>query len=155
MNKNSFKTVEEYLNSLNEERRTQVEMLRESILQNLPKGFEEGIQYGMIGYYVPHSIYPAGYHVNPNEPLPFIGLAAQKNSINLYHFGIYMNNSLMQWYLGEYPNYFKTKPDMGKSCLRFKKIDQPTLALIGQLVEKISVEEFISLYETAYKKTTS
>ncbi|MBN2745542.1 MAG: DUF1801 domain-containing protein [Bacteroidales bacterium] len=155
MAKANYKTIEDYLNDLEINRREHVEAIRNTILQNLPAGFEEGIQYGMIGYFVPHSIYPAGYHVNPKEPLPFLGLAAQKNSINLYHFGLYVNNELMNWYLGEYPKFIKTRPDMGKSCLRFKKIDQPTLELIGQLVQKVSVEEFIVSYETIYKKTTS
>jgi hypothetical protein len=145
-------TVEEYLQELPEERRGPMEELRGVILENLPEGLEEGMQYGMIGYFVPLSRYPKGYHCTPGEPLPFISLASQKNSINVYHMGMYMEEEILNWYLGEYPKYIKTKPDMGKSCIRFKKVDQLPLKLIGELMQKMSVERYIEIYEEAIVK---
>jgi hypothetical protein len=145
-------TVEEYLQELPEERRGPMEELRGVILENLPEGLEEGMQYGMIGYFVPLSRYPKGYHCTPGEPLPFISLASQKNSINVYHMGMYMEEEILNWYLGEYPKYIKTKPDMGKSCIRFKRVDQLPLKLIGELMQKMSVERYIEIYEEAIVK---
>lgn len=148
------KTVEEYLNSLPYERQEPMRNLRNIILQNLPIGFEEGMQYGMIGYYVPFNIYPAGYHCDKKQPLPFASIASQKNSINIYNLGLYINEEIMNWYMGEYPKYIKTKPDMGKSCLRFKKAENLPYQLIAELMQKISVEEYIMMYEKAYKIST-
>ena len=126
--------------------------LRETIRQNLPEGFQEGMQYGMPGYSVPHSRYPAGYHVNPTQPLPFVGIASQKNFIALYHMGLYAMPPLLQWFQQEYPKHSKTKLDMGKSCIRFKKPQEIPYPLIGELMKKISPDEWIKCYEAALKK---
>lgn len=145
-------TPEEYLELIPEERKTAFTSLRNIILKNLPKGFEECISYGMLGYVVPHSIYPAGYHCNPKLPLPFINIASQKNFIALYHMGIYMHPELLEWFLAEFPKYSKSKLDMGKSCIRFKKMDDIPYDLIGELVQKISCEEYITIFEAQLKK---
>lgn len=138
---------ENYISQVPEERQNALKKLRETINNNLPDGFEEGIQYGMIGYYVPHSIYPNGYHCNPKEPLPFMSFASQKNSINFYHMGIYAMPTIHNWFVSEYPKYCKNKLDMGKSCIRFKKIETIPYQLIGALVSKISVNDWITTYE--------
>ena len=145
-------TPEHYLAELPEDRKEAMLKLRNVIKDNLPKGFEEQMSYGMLGYVVPHSIYPNGYHCNPKLPLPFINLASQKNFIALYHMGIYANKNLLEWFLAEYPKHFKTKIDMGKSCLRFKKMDDIPFELIGELVKKMSVQDWISIYENAFRK---
>ena len=146
------KNPEEYINSLPEERKIYIEKLRSVIQKNLPKGFEEGMNYGMMGYYVPHTIYPKGYHCKPSDPLPFMGFASQKNSINFYHMGIYANKDLYDWFVAEYPKYSTRKLDMGKSCIRFKKFEEIPFDLIGELVTKISVEDWIAPYESAFLK---
>jgi hypothetical protein len=146
------KNPEEYINSLSEDRKMCTEKLRNVILKNLPKGFQEGMGYGMLGYVVPHSIYPKGYNCKPTDPLPFIGLASQKSSINFYHMGIYANKELYDWFVAEYPKYSSRKLDMGKSCIRFKKFDEIPFDLIGELVTKISVEDWISMYESNFLK---
>jgi hypothetical protein len=146
------KTPDEYINSLPEDRKVSIEKLRNVILKNLPKGFQEGMNYGMLGYYVPHSIYPKGYHCKPTDPLPFMGFASQKNSINFYHMGIYANAALYDWFVAEYPKYSSRKLDMGKSCVRFKKFEDIPFDLIGELVTKISVEDWIATYESAFLK---
>ncbi|WP_409415832.1 DUF1801 domain-containing protein [Flavobacterium sp. PS2] len=147
----SATTIEEYLTSLPEERKASFLKLRETILNNLPKGFTEELSYGMIGYLVPHSIYPAGYHCNPKLPLPFINIASQKNFVALYHMGIYAKPELLEWFVSEYPKYSKQKLDMGKSCIRFKKMDGIPFELIAQLVQKMSVEDWINCYESEFK----
>jgi uncharacterized protein YdhG (YjbR/CyaY superfamily) len=143
---------EDYINQVPEERQDTLKKLRKTIKENLPKGFEEGIQYGMIGYFVPHSIYPDGYHCTPSEPLPFMSFASQKNSINLYHSGIYANPDLYEWFVNEYPKHSSLKLDMGKSCIRFKKIEAIPFELIAELTSKMTVEDWINLYETNLKK---
>ena len=145
-------TPEHYLAELPEDRKEAMLKLRNVIKDNLPKGFQEQMSYGMLGYVVPHSIYPNGYHCNPKLPLPFINLASQKNFIALYHMGIYANKNLLDWFVAEYPKHFKTKIDMGKSCLRFKKMDDIPFELIGELVKKMSVQDWISIYENAFRK---
>ena len=145
-------TPEHYLSELPEDRKIAMLKLRNVIKDNLPKGFQEQMSYGMLGYVVPHSIYPNGYHCNPKLPLPFINLASQKNFIALYHMGIYANKNLLDWFVVEYPKHFKTKIDMGKSCLRFKKMDDIPFELIGELVKKMSVQDWISIYENAFRK---
>ncbi|CAM1350944.1 DUF1801 domain-containing protein [Tenacibaculum insulae] len=145
-------SVEEYIAQIPEERQVVVEKLRVIIKKNLPKGFEEGMNYNMIGYYVPHTIYPAGYHCDTSLPLPFINVASQKNSINLYHSGIYAKKEMLDWFVEEYPKHCKRKLDMGKSCIRFKKIDDIPYDLIAELCTKITVDEWIAIYETAIKK---
>ena len=146
------KNPDEYISSLPEERKIYMEKLRNVILKNLPKGFEEGMNYGMMGYYVPHAIYPKGYHCKPSDPLPFMGFASQKNTINFYHMGIYANKDLYDWFVAEYPKYSTRKLDMGKSCIRFKKFEEIPFDLIGELVTKVSVEDWISTYESAFIK---
>lgn len=143
---------EDYISQVPEERKDTLKKLRKTIKGNLPKGFEEGIQYGMIGYYVPHSIYPDGYHCTPSEPLPFMSFASQKNSVNLYHSGIYANPKLHDWFIAEYPKHCKRKLDMGKSCIRFKKLDEIPFDLIAELCTKMTVEDWIDLYETNLNK---
>ncbi|MCB0730888.1 MAG: DUF1801 domain-containing protein [Ignavibacteriae bacterium] len=148
----SASTVEEYISQIPDERKEPIQKLRKTILENLPSGFEEGIGYNMIGYWVPHSIYPAGYHCNPKLPLPFMNIASQKNFIALYHMGIYADQKLMDWFLKEYPKHSDAKLDMGKSCIRLKKIDQIPYKLIGELASKVTVEKWIETYEKNYKK---
>lgn len=147
-----IKSVKEYLERLPEERREAVERLREMILANLPKGFEETISYGMISYVVPHSIYPKGYHVNPEEPLPFISLASQKNHIAVYHSGIYMIPELEEWFRDEYARRVDTKLDMGKSCIRFRNPKKIPYDLLVELMNKVSVEEYVDLYERSLSR---
>ena len=144
-------TVEQYLQELPEERKEVVERLRKVILKNLPKGFEECINYGMLGYVVPHSLYPEGYHCDPKLPLPFMNLASQKNFVAVYHMAIYSDPLIMDWFLAQYPKHCRTKLDMGKSCIRFKNLSNVPYGLIGQLASKISVAEWISTYETVVK----
>ncbi len=146
------KTIAEILANLPEDRKEPFTKLHETILKNLPKGFEPGISYGMIGYVVPHTLYPAGYHCKPSEPLPFASLASQKASINFYHMGIYANPELLEWFTSEYPKHSSQKLDMGKSCIRFKKPEHIPYDLIGELMTKMSVEEWINLYESNLKK---
>jgi hypothetical protein len=145
-------TPEQYLSQLPEDRKEAMLRLRNAIKQNLPQGFEEVLSYGMLGYVVPHSIYPSGYHCNPKLPLPFINLASQKNFIALYHMGIYANKNLESWFVSEYPKHVKSKLDMGKSCIRFKKMDDIPFDFIGELAAKLSVEDWISIYEKAFRE---
>lgn len=140
-------TPQEYIDSLPEERKKAISEIRIALLTHLPKGFEETINDGMIGYVVPHALYPAGYHVNPQLPLPFINLANQKNYIALYHMGLYADKPMLDWFVQEYSKQQSGKLDMGKSCIRFKKWDQLPLALIGQLATKYSPKQWIALYE--------
>lgn len=147
----SAKTVNDYLNELPEERKSAFLKLRESILKNLPKGFNEEMSYGMLGYVVPHSTYPDGYHCTPKLPLPFMNIASQKNYIALYHMGIYANPELLEWFTSEYPKHSSQKLDMGKGCIRFKKLDQIPFDLIAELAGKISVQDWINGYETQIK----
>jgi len=146
------KTVNEILTNLPEDRILVFNKLHEVIINNLPKGFEAAISYGGLGYVVPHSIYPAGYHCKPSEPLPFAGIASQKNTINLYHMGIYSDPKLYNWFITEFPKHTKHKLDIGKSCIRFKKFDQIPFELIGELMKKISVQDWINLYEKNLKR---
>ena len=141
-------TPEHYIAQLPDDRKQAITKLRQTILSNLPKGFEETMSYGMIGYVIPHSIYPAGYHCDPKQPLPFINIASQKNFVALYHMGIYANKELMEWFVNEYPKHSKLKLDMGKSCIRFKKVEQIPYELIAELARKISVDKWISIYQT-------
>lgn len=145
-------TPDDYIAELPEERASAVQKLRDIINKNLPKGFQETMSYGMIGYVVPHSIYPDGYHCSPELPLPFMNIASQKNFIALYHSGIYADEKLFTWFTSEYPKHVKTKLDMGKSCVRFKKVDQIPYELIAELVKKMTVQEWIDKYESAVKR---
>jgi len=145
------KNPDDYISKLPEERQEPFAKLRQTILDNIPDGFEETMSYGMIGYVVPHSIYPDGYHCTPELPLPFMSIASQKNFVALYHMGIYANPELMEWFKAEYPKYEKTKLDMGKSCIRFKKVDRIPYQLIAELCQKMTVADWVSLYEANLK----
>jgi hypothetical protein len=147
------KTPDEYLDSLPADRRHAMNELRNVIKKNLPKGFKENMGYGMMGYCVPHSLYPAGYHCDPKQPLPFIGLASQKNFIAVYHMGIYADPKLLKWFTEEYKKQSKTKLDMGKSCIRFKKPEQIPVKLIGELATKMTPDDWIKCYESTFKKS--
>lgn len=142
----------DYINQLPADRKEAITKLRKTILENLPKGFFETMSYGMIGFVVPHSVYPDGYHCDPKLPLPFISIASQKNFIALYHMGIYADKNLLDWFVSEYPKHSKTKLDMGKSCIRFKKTNEIPYQLIGELISKMSVKEWIETYEFLNKK---
>ena len=146
------KTPDEYIAELPEERKEAMITLRKLLQSNLPEGYKEEMSYGMIGYVVPHSIYPKGYHSTPKLPLPFVNLASQKNYIALYHMGISADKELLKWFTDEYPKHSKSRLDMGKGCIRFKKPEQIPYKLIGELVSKITVEEWINLYEKTYRK---
>ncbi len=145
-------TVENYLKEVPTERQEAFSRLRNVILENLPKGFSEGMGYGMIGYSVPHSLYPAGYHCDPKIPLPFLSIASQKNFIAIYHMGIYADEILLKWFTEEFARVSKTKLDMGKSCIRFKKPDQIPFELIGKLASKMTPDKWIAMYEKNYKR---
>ena len=144
-------TVAEYLAALPEDRRRAVEAVRQVILKNLDQDFEEGIQYRMIGYYVPHRVYPAGYHCDPTQPLTYAGLASQKNHMSLYLMCIYGHNETNNWFLKAYKATGK-KLDMGKSCIRFKKLDDLPLDVIGQAIARVPVDKYIQAYEDLRKK---
>ena len=143
---------EDYIKDTLTERHVFLNQLRTTIKTNLPSGFKECMQYGMISYVVPLNTYPEGYHCNPEMPLPFMSFASQKNSINLYHSGIYAIPELHDWFVTEYPKYCKRKLDMGKSCIRFKKLDEIPFDLIAELTRKMTCDEWISIYESALKK---
>ena len=146
------KSVEDYVASLPEDRQEVISKLRKVIKKNLPKGFQEEMNYGMIGYVVPHSMYPDGYHCNPKDPLPFMNIASQKNFVAVYSMGIYSNPKLLKWFTDEYAKADVGKLDMGKSCIRLKKMDKIPYELFGQLASKVSPEEWIKYYEKAIKK---
>lgn len=145
-------TIEGILSNVPQDRRDTFNKLHATILSNLPEGFEAAISYGGLGYVVPHAIYPDGYHCKPVEPLPFAGIASQKKSVNFYHMGIYADPDLLNWFIAEYPKYSKQKLDMGKSCIRFRKLEEIPYDLIGELMTKMSVSQWIELYENKLKK---
>jgi hypothetical protein len=142
----------DYISQLPLDRQEPISKLRKVILKNLPKGFLEGMNYNMIGFYVPHAVYLNGYHCDPKLPLPFMNLASQKNFIAVYSMALYAKKDLMDWFVSEYSKHCKYKLDMGKSCIRFKKMDDIPFNLIGELASKINVDEWIKIYETAIKK---
>ncbi len=145
-------TPQEYVDGLPEDRKQAINKLRKVILENLPEGFCEVMGYGMLAYVVPHSLYPAGYHCDPRQQLPFISIASQKNFIAIYHMGIYADEKLLNWFTDEYKHQGNTKLDMGKSCIRFKKPELIPFDLIGKLASKITPEEWIAVYETKFKR---
>ncbi|MFZ1705449.1 MAG: DUF1801 domain-containing protein [Saprospiraceae bacterium] len=146
-------TPQIYIDNLPEERIPFMQKLRETILNNIPQGFEETIQYKMISYVVPHTLYPSGYHCDPKLPLPFVSIASQKNYISLYHMGMYADNSLLNWFVKEFNELKTQKLDMGKSCIRFKKPELLPLDLIGKLMQKMTPQDWIAVYEDAFKKS--
>jgi len=145
-------TPQQYLAALPDEQGVAVKALRDVIISNLPKGFSERMEYGMLAYTVPLTIYPAGYHCKPDQPLPFVSIASQKNGISFYHMGIYAMPDLLNWFVSEYPKHSTKKLDMGKSCIRFKKPGDIPYKLIGELIKKVSVKEWINVYEKNIKK---
>jgi hypothetical protein len=145
-------TIDAYIAELPEERQKAITQLRKVIKKNLPKGFKEEMSYGMIGYVVPHSKYPAGYHCNPKLPLPFINIASQKNFIAVYHMGVYANPQLLKWLTEAHAKASTKKLDMGKSCMRYKKPEDIPYKLIGELAGKITPEQWVALYEKAFKR---
>lgn len=147
-------TVPQYLASLPADRRAAIEAVRAVILDNLDRqGFEEGMQYGMIGYYVPHRIYPAGYHCNPGQPLPYAGIASQKQYMSIYLMAIYSEPQHEQWLRAAWAKTGK-KLDMGKSCIRFKRIEDIPLAVIGEAIRRVPAKAYIARYETILGSTS-
>jgi len=145
-------SVDTYMSELPEERKAPMQRLRDVFKANLPEGFTEEMSYGMIGYVVPHSIYPKGYHCSPELPLPFVNIASQKNFIAVYHMGIYSDEKLLNWFVEEFPKHSKAKLDMGKSCIRFKKMDQIPYELLGELLTKMNVNQWIERYDSILAK---
>ena len=145
------KTILEYISQLTKDRKEPISKLRNIINQNIDGGFSEEINYGMIGWVVPHSLYPEGYHCDPKLPLPFMSIASQKHFIAVYHMGVYASPKLLEWFISEYPKHCSTKLDMGKSCIRFKNIENIPYIIIGELVTKISANDWIMLYESNVK----
>lgn len=145
-------SVADYLSKVPEERQEAFEKILDVMRANLPEGFEECLSYGMPSFSVPHKIYPAGYHVKPEAPLPFISVGNQKNFIGFYHMGIYAMPAIHDWFIEEYPKYSKFKLDMGKSCLRLKRMDDIPFELLAELATKITPTEWISVYESNIKK---
>lgn len=141
------KSPAEYVDSLPDERKRVVKKLRKVIKKNLPKGFAEVMSYGMLGYVIPHSMYPDGYHCDPKQPLPFLCIASQKNHVAVYHMGLYGDRALLKWFTNEYKNQNTSKLDMGKSCIRFKKTDDIPYKLLGELAGKITPKQWIAMYE--------
>jgi uncharacterized protein YdhG (YjbR/CyaY superfamily) len=146
-------SIDEYMGKLPEDRREAVAKLREIIRKNLPPGFTEEMSYGTPGFVVPHSAYPAGYHCKPEEPLPFISIASQKHFVAVYHMGVYAYPEILEWFTAEFPKHSERKLDMGKSCIRFSNVNRIPFDLIGELCSKITMEEWISIYEKHVKKS--
>jgi len=146
------KSIDNYFENIPEERQAAMKKLWKVISDNIPAKFEAVLSYGMPGYVVPHSVYPAGYHCNTKLPLPFMSIANQKNFVAFYHMGIYANPELLKWFVDEYPKHVKTKLDMGKSCIRFNKVENIPFELLGQLMTKMTVDEWIGIYDNAFKK---
>lgn len=142
---------ESYLEGLPEGRKEIIARLREVIRMNLPKGFEECMQQGMLAYVVPHGLYPPGYHCNPKQPVPFISIASQKSHIAVYHMGLY-GGLLMDWWLEAWSRHSDNKPDLGKGCLRFKKPEDVPLQLIGELCTKLTPSAWIAHYEATIRR---
>lgn len=140
------RTVREYLASLPADRRDALEAVRKVILKNLDKGFEEGMQYGMIGYYVPHSIYPPGYHCDPKQPLPYAGLASQKQAMSLYIGSVYGDSELRSWFESAWRATGK-KLDMGKACIRFKRVEDIPLEVVGEVFRRMPLKAYVANYE--------
>ncbi len=149
--KSSAQTVDEYVRSLPPDRREAISAVRDVILANLPKGYEERMSYGMIGYVVPHSIYPAGYHCDPKLPLPYASLGSQKNHMALYLMSVYGDQATEQWFRKAWQAAGK-KLDMGKSCVRFKKLGDVSLEVIGQVIARVPVEKYIARIEEVMGK---
>ena len=146
-------TVEAYLVELPEDRKKPMKELRKEIKKNIPKGFKEVMGYGNMGWSVPHSLYPAGYHCNPRNPLPFMGMASQKNFIAVYHMGVYADPKLLKWFTYAYAKTGAGRLDMGKSCIRFTNMEKIPYKLIGELASKMTPDDWINMYETSFKNS--
>lgn len=146
------KTPDEYIAELPEDRRSALAALRKVINENLPKGFKETMGYGHMGWVVPHETYPAGYHCEPKQPLPFMGIASQKNHIAVYAMCLYGNVDQLEWFRAEWPKHSKKKLNMGKSCIRFTKLEDIPLDLIGELASKVTPKQWINIYEKTMKR---
>ena len=142
--------IQEYKKNLPEDRKDIFDKLMKTVRENIPKGFSEELSYGIPAWVVPHSLYPKGYHCSPELPLPFVSIASQKNFIALYHMGIYATPELLDWFMKEYPKHSKRKLDMGKSCVRFKKMDKIPFELIGKLMQKMTPKDWIKKYESTF-----
>ena len=142
--------IQEYKRNIPEDRKDIFDKLMKTIRENIPKGFSEELSYGIPAWVVPHSLYPKGYHCSPELPLPFVSIASQKNFIALYHMGIYATPELLDWFMKEYPKHSKRKLDMGKSCIRFKKMDDIPFEIIGDLMKKMNPKEWMEKYENAF-----
>lgn len=150
---NPMNSVVDYINTIEEGPRKDLFLqMRDVIIKNLPNGFEEEMNYGMIGYVVPHTLYPKGYHCSPELPLPFVNLVIRKDIITFYHMGLYADVKMLAWFETEYRKEIGKKPDMGKSCIRFKKTTPIPFTLIGELMQKISPAQWIERYEAAFVK---
>jgi hypothetical protein len=145
----SAKNVQEYMKELPADRRAAINAVRDVILSNLPEGYEERISYGMIGYVVPHSIYPKGYRCNPKLPLPFVNLASQKNHMALHLMCCYGDPKLKASFEKAWKDAGK-KFDMGGGCVRFKKLEDVPLEVIGQLVARLPVDVYIRRIEKVF-----
>jgi len=149
---NKPNSTKEYIDQIPDERKEAFLKLRTTVLENLKGEFQEGLSYGMIGYTIPHSVFPDGYHCNPKLPLPFINIANQKNFIALYHMGLYADKKLQNWFTGEYSKHAQYKIDMGKSCIRFKKVDDIPYPLIAELLARMDTSSWIELYTSSVRK---
>jgi hypothetical protein len=143
-------TVEEYLTGLSDDRRKALEAVRQVLLENLDQDYEEGIQYGMIGYYVPHRVFPSGYHCDPKQPLPFAGLASQKNYMSLYMMCVYGDTPHSDWFRNAWAKTGK-KLYMGKACIRFKKAEDLALDVIAEAIRRVPAKKYIANCEAALK----
>jgi len=142
----------EYKKNVPEDKKDVFDKLMKTVRENIPKGFSEELSYGIPAWVVPHSLYPKGYHCSPELPLPFVSIASQKNFIALYHMGIYANPELLDWFMKEYPKHSKRKLNMGKSCVRFKKMDDIPFELVGELMGKMTPKDWIEKYESTFLK---
>ncbi|GAB4384285.1 MAG: hypothetical protein Kow0022_06380 [Phycisphaerales bacterium] len=147
-------TVEEYLEGLCEDRRRAISAVRDVIRANLGRGYEEGMQYGMIGYFVPHRVYPPGYHCDPRQPLPFVGLASQRNHMAIYLFCIYASEEDRQWFIEAWTASGR-KLDMGKGCVRFRRLEDVPLEVVGEAIRRVPVERLVAVYEENLRRPAS
>jgi uncharacterized protein YdhG (YjbR/CyaY superfamily) len=152
--KSTAKTVDEYVKGLPEDRRKAISALRKVILNNLPEGYQECMSYGMIGYVVPHSIYPKGYQCNPKLPLPFVNLGSQKNHMALYLMCIYGDAKADRGFRKAWEKTGR-KLDAGKGCIRFRRLEDVPLEVVGQLVARIPVADYIARIESVFDSRTA
>ena len=145
-------TPDDYISGLPDDRKAALTAIRHAVNERIDPGFKEAMGYGMMGWVVPHSLYPAGYHCDPKQPLSYMGIASQKNFISIYSMCLYSDNDLLDWFRSEWPKHSSKKLDMGKSCMRFKKLDDVPLKLIGELAGKCTPQQWIEMYESVLKR---